>query len=151
MDGSIVKLRGPFNTMSNITAGKEFRRADYRLQHLAAPVTEGGLLLPKIMLLDSLWRFGAIDMTRDGSLPIHVPEQCEMMRMYFDFSHVDTNLLMSRLTFSGVNPRDDGEKLRIGPVAAYDGDGRMLLCVEGGVCRRLGEVRNEFVFQATGT
>jgi 3-oxoacyl-(acyl-carrier-protein) synthase/NAD(P)-dependent dehydrogenase (short-subunit alcohol dehydrogenase family) len=150
MEGSPVKLSGPFNTMSNITAGREFRRADYKLADLNGAASEDGSLLPKIMLMDSLWRFGAIEMVRDSSLPIHVPEQCEMMKVYFDFPRVSARRLMGTLTLSGANPRDDGDKLHIGPVAAYDGDGNVLLSVEGGICRKLGEV-NGFAFQATGT
>jgi NAD(P)-dependent dehydrogenase (short-subunit alcohol dehydrogenase family) len=151
MAGSPVSLSGPFKTMSNITVGRESRRADYRLENVDGAAFEEGALLPRIMLMDSLWRFGAIEMTRDGSLPIHVPELCDMMKMYFDFSRVSAHRLTGALTLSGANPRDDGDKLYIGPVAAYDGEGKMLLSVEGGVCRRLGEVKNEFVFQATGT
>jgi acyl transferase domain-containing protein/NAD(P)-dependent dehydrogenase (short-subunit alcohol dehydrogenase family) len=150
MAGSPVSLSGPFKTMSNITVGRESRRADYRLENLDGAAFEDGALLPRIMLMDSLWRFGAIEMTRDGSLPIHVPELCDIMKMYFDFSRVSAHRLTGTLTLSGANPRDDGDKLYIGPVAAYDGEGNMLLSVEGGVCRRLGEVRNEFAFQAAG-
>jgi hypothetical protein len=73
-----------------------------------------------------------------------------MMKVYFDFPRVSARRLMGTLTLSGANPRDDGDKLHIGPVAAYDGDGNLLLSVEGGICRKLGEV-NGFAFQATGT
>jgi hypothetical protein len=151
MAGSPVRLSGPFDTMSNIIVGPEFRCAECRLERLDGAAFEDGARLQRIMLMDSLWRFGAIEMTRDGSLPIHVPELCDMMRMYFDFSRVSASRLTGTLTLSGANPRHDGDKLYIGPVAAYDSEGKMLLSVEDGVCRRLGEVRNEFVFQATGT
>src|SRR5262249_43307803 len=85
MDGT-VSLKGPFKTMSDITVGPMSRRADYRLSDLSGAANENGSLLPTIMLMDSLWRFGAIEMAADGSLPIHVPEKCDIMKVYFDFA-----------------------------------------------------------------
>lgn len=149
MAGSPVRLSGPFRTMSNITVGREFRRADYRLDAMSPH--DAGPALPRIMLMDSLWRFGAMDRGRDGSLPIHVPEKCRSMKMYFDFSRVDAARLMGTITFRGANPRDSGDTLQIGPVAAYDAHGRILLSVEGGICRRVGEVRHDMALQITGT
>jgi acyl transferase domain-containing protein len=151
MEGSPVNLSGPFKTMSNIIAGDRSRRADYKLACLNGAGIDNESSLPKIMLMDSLWRFGAIEVGRDGSLPIHVPEKCDLMKMYFDFPNVSARRLMGTLTLSGANPRAIGDMLHIGPVAAYDSDGNLLLSVEGGLCRQLGEVRNGFAFQATGT
>jgi acyl transferase domain-containing protein/NAD(P)-dependent dehydrogenase (short-subunit alcohol dehydrogenase family) len=151
MECSPVSLSGPFRTMSNITVGRAFRRADYEFANPSGVAIEEGSMLPTIMLMDALWRFGAIEMVPDGSMPIHVPENCEVMRVYFDFARVNPRQMMGVLTLSGANPREDGEKLQIGPVVACDVGGNMLLSVEGGICRKLGEVRNEFAFQATGT
>ena len=144
MDGSPVCLSGPFRTMSNITAGRAGRRADYALGESGALAMAEESRLPAIMLMDSLWRFGAIEMAADGVLPVYVPEKCELMTVYFDFADVDPHRLIGTLTLSGANPHDDGERLRIGPIAASDVDGNVLLVVDGGICRRLGEVRNGF-------
>lgn len=151
MSGSLVNLSGMFDTMRNITVGTAFRRADYKLSAPLGAAIENGSPLPAIMLMDSLWRFAAIDVARDRSLPVYVPEKCELMNVYFDFAHIDRDRLLGTLTLSGSNPRGDGDALRIGPVAAYDVAGNVLLSVEGGLCRRFGEVRNEYAFQATGS
>jgi hypothetical protein len=42
----------------------------------------------------------------------------------------------------GSNPTADQDRLTIGPVEVRDSEGSVLLSVDGGVCRRLGEVRN---------
>jgi hypothetical protein len=151
MEGGAVSLSGPFKTMSNITVGPLSRRADYQLPDLAGAANENGSLLPTIMLMDSLWRFGAIEMASDGSLPIHVPEKCEIMKVYFDFAGGDARRFTAQMMLGGANPRHEGDKLHIGPVAAFDAGGNMLLSVENGTCRRFGEVRDGLVLQATGT
>jgi hypothetical protein len=75
-------------------------------------------------------------------MPVYVPESCRIMKVYFDISNFDLETLRSQLTFRGANPRREGDKLIIGPVEAVDRDGQTMLTVEGGVCRRFGEVRN---------
>jgi hypothetical protein len=143
MDGSPVCLSGPFKTMKNIVSGGTHRRADYKLaEAFNHNGSEYQSVLPKIVLMDSLWRFGAIQIAPDNSLPVFVPEECDVMKIYFDFADFDAAKLVETLTFSGTNPRLDGDRLSIGPIAASDRDGNTLLIVEGGVCRRFGEVGN---------
>lgn len=151
MEGSAVSLSGPFRTMSNIRVGPLVRRADYRLPQDAGVTEESGYSLATIMLMDSLWRFGAIEMAADGSLPLHVPEKCEIMKLYFDFTRADPRRFTGALTLAGANPRHDGDRLHIGPVAACDAQGNVLLSVENGTCRRFGEIRHGLALQATGT
>jgi hypothetical protein len=67
---------------------------------------------------------------------------CDVMKVYFDFANFDVAKLAQPVTFSGVNPRPDGDLLHMGPVAAIDPNGHVLLFVEHGVCRRFGEVKN---------
>ena len=43
---------------------------------------------------------------------------------------------------SGSNPTAEQDRLTIGPVEVRDPVGSVLLTVDGGVCRRMGEVRN---------
>jgi hypothetical protein len=64
------------------------------------------------------------------------------MKIYFDFANFDISKLVGKVTFTGANPRPEGERLHMGPVAAIDAGGNTLLVVERGVCRRFGEVRN---------
>jgi hypothetical protein len=92
--------------------------------------------------MDSLWRFGVIQIAPDSSLPVFVPEECKAMKVYFDFADFDASKLADTLTLSGTNPRLHGDRLSVGPIAASDRNGNILLLVEGGVCRRFGEVRN---------
>jgi NAD(P)-dependent dehydrogenase (short-subunit alcohol dehydrogenase family) len=142
MDGSPVCLSGPFKAMENIVVGGVHRRADYKLADFNHGSSEYKSVLSKIVLMDSLWRFGVIQVAPDNSLPVFVPEECDAMKVYFDFADFDTSKLAGTLTFTGTNPRVDGERLCIGPIAASDSDGNTLLVVEGGVCRRFGEVGN---------
>ena len=138
MEDSPVRLNGIFRTMNNIKVGTERRRAEYKLAvQMSLPS-----LIPNLMVMDSLWRFGAIEMDPEHSMPVYVPESCRIMKVYFDISNFDLETLRSQLTFRGANPRREGDKLIIGPVEAVDRDGQTMLTVEGGVCRRFGEVRN---------
>jgi hypothetical protein len=90
--------------------------------------------------MDALWRFGVIHLPPDNSSPVFVPEECRVMKVYFDFSNFDASQLVGQLTFSGANPRLDGDRLTIGPVIAADGNGNPLIVVEDGVCLRYGKV-----------
>jgi 3-oxoacyl-(acyl-carrier-protein) synthase/NAD(P)-dependent dehydrogenase (short-subunit alcohol dehydrogenase family) len=142
MDGSPVWLSGPFKTMQNIIGGETHRRADYKLADFNHSSAKYQSVLSKIILMDSLWRFGAIQIAPDNSMPVFVPEECDVMKIYFDFADFDASKFVGTLTFSGANPRLEGDRLRIGPIAASDANGNTLLIVEGGVCRRFGEVGN---------
>jgi hypothetical protein len=99
--------------------------------------------LSSLMVMDSLWRFGAIDLNPDNTLPVYVPEACKVMNVYFDLGHSGVaSTLSDELSMTGSNPTADHDRLTIGPVEVRDSVGSVLLTVDGGVCRRLGEVRN---------
>jgi acyl transferase domain-containing protein len=142
MDGSPVCLSGPFNAMENIIVGGEKRKADFKLADFNGASAEYKAEWSKIILMDALWRFGVIHLPPDNSSPVFVPEECRVMKVYFDFSNFDASKLVGQLTFSGANPRLDGDRLTIGPVVAADGNGNTLIVVEDGVCLRYGKVSN---------
>jgi hypothetical protein len=142
MDGSPVRLDGPFRTMRNIIVGERGRSADF-LPAETVPLGPGYRgFLPSLLVMDSLWRFGAIQMDAQNAMPVYVPEACKVMNVYYDLAEPDVSALMGNLTLSGSNPREERDQLIIGPVEVKDASGAILLSVEGGVCRKLGEVRN---------
>ena len=141
IEGSPVHLNGPFKAMKNITADDAQRHAEYKLRDGVAAARSGyQYLLPNLILMDALWRFGAIHRDQD-TFPIYVPEACKLMKVYYDFGNPDEKLLTGKLTFSGANPHLDADRLMIGPVEAKDPTGATLLLVDGGLCRKLGEAR----------
>jgi acyl transferase domain-containing protein/NAD(P)-dependent dehydrogenase (short-subunit alcohol dehydrogenase family) len=138
MSGSPVQLNGPFRTLNNILVGDTIRSADYRPSHGNAA------FLSSLMVMDSLWRFGAIDRDSQNTLPVYVPEACKVMNVYYDLSDPGHgSALAGHLSMTGSNPTADQDRLVIGPVEVRDHAGSVLLTVEGGICRRLGEVRDE--------
>jgi len=143
MQGSPVHLNGPFRTLNNIVVGESNRSADYRLTKTTGIGSGGQAFLSSLMVMDSLWRFGAIDLHPDNTLPVYVPEACKVMKVYFDLGNSGAaSTLSDELSMSGSNPTADQDRLTIGPVEVRDNVGSVLLTVDGGVCRRLGEVRN---------
>jgi acyl transferase domain-containing protein/NAD(P)-dependent dehydrogenase (short-subunit alcohol dehydrogenase family) len=139
MEGSPVHLNGPFRTLTNIVVGASGRSADYKMQE----GENGRAFLSSLMVMDSLWRFGAIDMDTHNTLPVYVPEACKVMKVYFDLTNPgDSSPLSGGLSMTGSNPTADDDKLTIGPVEVRDHAGSILLTVDGGVCRKLGEVRD---------
>jgi hypothetical protein len=142
IDGSPICLSGPFDAMTNLVIGGEQRRADFKFDDLNHSSPESQSMLSKVVLMDSLMRFGVIQGATDNTLPVFVPEACDVMKVYFDFADFDISKLVGSVTFTGANPRPDGERLHMGPVSAIDADGNTLLLVEHGVCRRFGEVKN---------
>jgi 3-oxoacyl-(acyl-carrier-protein) synthase/NAD(P)-dependent dehydrogenase (short-subunit alcohol dehydrogenase family) len=142
MEGSPIHLNGPFRTLKNIVVGDGGRSAEYSPMEKVEGGTGYQAFLPNLLVMDSLWRFGAIDMDDHDSLPVYVPEACKVMNVYYDLSSADTSSLRSGLCMTGSNPMEDHDRLTIGPVQVRDASGSILLTVDGGVCRRLGEVRN---------
>ncbi len=143
MTGSPVHLNGPFRTLNNIVVGESNRSADYRLTKMSGIGSGGQAFLSSLMVMDSLWRFGAIDLHPDNTLPVYVPEACKVMKVYFDLGNPGVaSALPDELSMTGSNPTADQDRLTIGPVEVRDPVGSVLLTVDGGVCRRLGEVRN---------
>lgn len=142
IEGSPICLSGPFDAMKNLIIGGDRRRADFKFDDLNHSNSESRSMLSKVVLMDSLMRFGVIQTATDNTLPVFVPEACDVMKVYFDFAGFDISKLVGTVTFIGANPRPDGERLHMGPVTAIDANGNTLLVVEHGVCRRFGEVRN---------
>jgi acyl transferase domain-containing protein/NAD(P)-dependent dehydrogenase (short-subunit alcohol dehydrogenase family) len=142
IEGSPICLSGPFDAMTNLVIGGDQRRADFKFDDLNQSNSESQSMLSKVVLMDSLMRFGVIQGATDNTLPVFVPEACDVMKVYFDFADFDISKLAGAVTFTGANPRPDGERLHMGPVSAIDADGNTLLLVEHGVCRRFGEVKN---------
>ena len=143
MEGSPVQLDGPFKTLTNIVVGDSRRAADYVLADKTPGGLSGRAFLSNLMVMDSLWRFGAIDMDADNTLPVYVPEACKVMKIYYDLTSPGEASALSRaLSMAGANPTAEEDRLTIGPVEVRDSAGSVLLTVDGGICRRLGEVRN---------
>jgi hypothetical protein len=136
--GSPVRLSGPFNAMENIVVGETRRRAKFKIGGTDHAGTEYEPVLSKVVLMDSLWRFGVIHPVPDKSSSVFVPEECRVMKVFFDFSDFDLSTFPDTLTFSGANPRLNGDRLTIGPVVAADAAGNVLLLVEDGICLRYG-------------
>jgi acyl transferase domain-containing protein/NAD(P)-dependent dehydrogenase (short-subunit alcohol dehydrogenase family) len=137
---SPVLLSGPFDAITNLKIGVEERRADFSRRRFTRLDAEQRARWSTIILMDSLWRFGVIKGGPDFSMPVFVPEACEMMKVFFDFADFDVSRLPGDVMFSGANPRPDGERLHMGPVEAVDANGNVLVLVERGICRRFGEV-----------
>lgn len=140
MNGSVVRLNGAFKTMSDIRVSSSHRMASYRLNGARYPASPFQHLLANLILVDSFWRFGAIHSPDHQRLPVYVPEYCGAMRVYFDYVQFDAPILRQTLTFSGANPRADGDLLRLGDIEVRDPQGNILLTVEGATCRYFGEV-----------
>jgi NAD(P)-dependent dehydrogenase (short-subunit alcohol dehydrogenase family) len=140
MDGSPVKLGGPFRSMQNIMAGPVERSAEYRLRDEMR--SRPGYRYLNLIMLDALVRFGGIYQDEKKSFPIFVPEACRTIKIYYDFSHPDEKTFTGSLRFAGSNPHLEADRLTIGPVEAKDPAGRTLAMVDGGLCRRMGEARN---------
>jgi len=140
MDGSPVKLSGPFRSMQNIKAGAVERSADYKLREEVR--SRPGYRYLNLIMLDALVRFGGIYRDGQESFPIYVPEACRTIKIYYDFTKPDEKTFTGSLKFAGSNPHPEAGRLTIGPVEARDPAGRTLAIVDGGLCRKLGEARN---------
>lgn len=140
MKGTVVELGKHFNTMENIKVAKKFRSADYQLGDLFDTDSIFHHLLPTITMVDAFWRFGTINLTDKQTLPVYVPERCDIMKVYFDFNDYKLPMLLDKLTFSGSNPHKLGNQLHIGPIEVISPDGKVMIVLEGGVCRKFGEI-----------
>lgn len=142
MSGSAVQLNGPFNSMANIQVGADYRKANYQFQHSSYPEFKYRHLLPNLIMVDSFWRFGAIHTNERETLPLYVPRECARMNVYFDYTDFESILLTQQLTFSGANPRGEGDMLRLGNLEVTNQAGEVLLTIEGAVCQKFGELEN---------
>ncbi len=144
LPSSPVRLNGRFKSLSGLRVNGKERFADYRLGNSSYPESPLQHMLPNVILVDAFWRFGTIMATGDRSLSVYVPERCDRMGVYFDYTDFSLDWLHEPLVFTGANPRPQGDQLLVGPIEARDRDGRLRLTVEGGVCRRFGEIQNAF-------
>ena len=138
LEGSPVLLSGGFDALGTIQIldGHRFASFQPRAGGLGAPPFARHY--SNLLLVDALWRFGSVQSTGPQSLGVYVPERCPSMKVFYDF--LGGGEAVPSATFTGRAPRADGDRLHLGSLAAWDVAGRLLLEVEGGVCRRFGEV-----------
>jgi hypothetical protein len=144
LEGSPVRLNGRFKSLERLRVNGSRRLAHYRLGGTPYPESDFQHLLANVILVDAFWRFGTIVATDDRSLSVYVPERCDRMGVYFDYTDFSLDWLNEPVVFSGANPRTRGNQLLVGPIEARDRDGRLRLTVDGGVCHKLGEIRDAF-------
>ncbi len=145
----VVKLRGQFNSMYNIQVGGEFRRAEYQLKDFDF-ITPHNYLVPNMMLMDAFWRFGSIQLVGGNRLAVYVPEKCRSMKVYYDFTDFENQMLGGHFLFSGINPTSAGQNLDIGQLVARNKEGKIMLIGEGGFARKFGEVQFEIADNVLG-
>lgn len=143
---SPVHLNGPFRTLQRIVVGERNRSAEYSPEEEIHESTGYRGFLANLLVMDSLWRFATIDIEGRDVFPVYIPLAGNVMRIYYDLSNPDnTPTLLGRLSMAGFNPKHDQDYLTIGPVEVRDPNSSILLTVEGGMCRKIGEVRNGHV------
>ena len=142
MDGSAIQLGGPFDSMQRLVVSEEHRKAHYQLNAVRYPPSPYRYLLSNVIMVDAFWRFGTVQPQPDRSLGVYVPTACRTMTVYFDY--FDEAALTQPLLFEGVNPREEGDLLHVGPIEVYDAEGHRMLRVEGGLCRKFGAVEKAF-------
>lgn len=140
MEGSPVRLNGAFRNMKEVVVGRTSRRAEYNLNGHSRYDSAFDYLIPNVILVDAFWRFGTVRTGESGGLSVYVPERCDAMKVFFDYADFGANLLRNPVTFHGANPRAEGDVLHVGPIDALDSNGRVFLRVEGGICRKFGEI-----------
>ena len=96
-------------------------------------------LLPNLIMLDAFWRFGTIQKSDEDTMAVYVPQRCRIMRVFYDFTEYDLELLKKGITFTGANPREERNLLHVGPLEARDCNGNVVVIGEGGVCLKYGE------------
>jgi 3-oxoacyl-(acyl-carrier-protein) synthase/NAD(P)-dependent dehydrogenase (short-subunit alcohol dehydrogenase family) len=140
MGGSPVQLDGAFRTMSEVLVGRETRSAGYKLNGGSRYGSDFDYMIPNIILVDAFWRFGTVRTNESGGYPVYVPERCDAMKVFFDYADFGAERLRDSVTFHGANPIPEGDVLHVGPLEAVDSKGRMLLRLEGGLCRKFGQI-----------
>lgn len=144
LEGSPVRLNGRFKSLRTLRVNGGRRLAHYQLGSSSYPESPLQHLLPNVILVDAFWRFGTIMATGERSLSVYVPERCDRMSVYFDYTDFNLDWLHEPAVFTGANPRVQGDQLLVGPIEARDREGRLRLTVEGGVCRKFGEIHDAF-------
>jgi hypothetical protein len=144
LPGSPVRLNGIFKTLDRLAVNGDSRQAHYRLNGISYPGATLAHLLPNVVLVDAFWRFGTVMATGEHTLAVYVPERCDRMGVYFDYTDFDLGWLFEPAIFTGANPRPEGDRLLVGPIEVRDREGRLRLTVEGGVCRKFGELPDAF-------
>lgn len=144
MAASPVRLNGQFSSIRTLTVGQSHRDAEYRLRD--CPYRDSAFLhlLPNAILVDAFWRFGTVEVKPNRTLSVFVPRKCDIMKVYFDYTDFGHAALMASFSFSGTNPRVEGDLLHVGPIEVRDQSGAVQLVVEGGLCQRFGDIENAF-------
>ena len=140
MPGSPVQLDGVFRAMKEVQVYDADRRAGYQLPDANRHPSAFDHLIPKIIMVDAFWRFGTVRVCESGNLGVFVPERCDVMKVFFDYDLDALESLRGPITFAGANPRPEGDLLHVGPITAFNAAGQALLRVEGGLCRKFGEI-----------
>ncbi|HEV2845178.1 MAG TPA: SDR family NAD(P)-dependent oxidoreductase, partial [Thermoanaerobaculia bacterium] len=86
LESSPVRLNGRFNSMSGLRVNGTRRLAQYRLSDYPYPESPLLHLLPNVILVDAFWRFGTVMATGERALSVYVPERCDRMGVYFDYT-----------------------------------------------------------------
>ena len=120
LPSSPVRLNGRFKSLSGLRVNGSRRLARYRLGSSSYPASPLQHLLPNVILVDAFWRFGTIMATGDHALSVYVPERCDRMGVYFDYTDFALDWLHDPLVFTGSNPRPEGDQLLVGPIEARD-------------------------------
>jgi acyl transferase domain-containing protein/NAD(P)-dependent dehydrogenase (short-subunit alcohol dehydrogenase family) len=144
LESSPVRLNGRFKSLRSLQVNGDRRQAHYQLGNSSYPESPLQHLLPNVIMVDAFWRFGTIMATGERALSVYVPERCEKMGVYFDYTDFSLDWLNEPLVFTGANPRPQGDQLLVGPIEVRDREGRLRLTVEGGVCRKFGEIQDAF-------
>ena len=142
MDGSAIQLGGQFDSLQGLVVGDTHRKATYQLKPAGYPPSPYRYLLANVIMVDAFWRFGTVQPQPNRALSVYVPVECRAMTVFFDY--FDQTALTESLLFEGVNPREDGDLLHVGPIEAYNAEGTLMLRVEGGLCRKFGTVEEAF-------
>ena len=135
-----ITLDSAFDCVRNLSVGTTRRRADFRWPE----VKEDGRqeeLGPATLLMDALWRFGAIHQTDDGQLAVYVPRQAAPHEPALRLHVAGRGDQCPRIVLTGGNPQPlTDTDIDVAPLLASTPDGRVLLSFEGGSCRLYGKV-----------
>ena len=140
-EGTDLRLKGRFRPVVDLEVGVDWRSARY-LPHGRGGTPTGGLehLWPCISLVDTLFRFSAVHLQDDDSLPIYVPIGNSRVRLYFDILDPAAAEFKQEILFAGGGPQAQGELVTLAPTVAFTAEDRALLVVEGLQGRLIGRV-----------
>lgn len=139
LEGSPVRLGGPFRCLERIRLFDGGRRARLRIREPEGLAAMADFLIPAL-LLDGLFRCSMIHLSAAGGLPVYVPVGCRLTRLAPGVNDLRLHAAGAELTLTAAEPRPEGEEMINDWSQATDASGRVLLRVEGMRAARLGEV-----------